>query len=226
MTGSISPPAPLAYEGQVVVPYINRTFDPSSSNNTFPIPTVWINTALSLAWICVSKASGVAVWLPIGGGSTQIGSITTPDSQIVSPTNGNINFLQSGPINITGNSPANSDVFFTVSGGGLVWTDVTGTTQAMSENNGYVSDNSAIVTLTLPTISAFGSVIAVAGKGSGGWKIAQNSGQQIKCGLNSTTLGTSGSISSTNANDCIYILCTTANDSFTMINSVGNLTLV
>lgn len=274
MTGSIPPPVPLAYEGQVVVPYINRTFDPNSGNNTFPIPTLWVNTAASLAWLCVSKAGGVAVWLPIGGGSTQvetltgntggpvpptagninvvgdtttitvagnpststltisavgsglISTITTPDSQVVHPVSGNINFLEAGGITITGNDPTSPDIKFTVTGGGISWVDVTGTTQQMAINTGYVSDNGSLVTLTLPATAAFGDVVEVAGKGAGGWKIAQNAGQIIHCGQWSTTSGTGGSVASTNQYDGIMLLCVTANTTFVMLNSVGNLTLV
>jgi hypothetical protein len=226
MTGTIPPPNPLSYEGQVAIPFVTRTYDPQTTFNTFPISCVWINTSSSQAWMLVSKPLGVANWLPIGGGATQIGTITTPDAQVVHPVASNINFLQSGGINITGNDPTSPDIKFQVTGGGLPWTDVTGTTQAMAVHNGYVADNAGLVTLTLPATAAFGSVIAVAGKGSGGWKIAQNASQSIHCGTGTTTTGTGGSISSTNANDCIFILCTTADTTFTMLHSVGNLTLV
>lgn len=226
MTGSIPPPGPLSYEGQVVVPYINRTFDPNSTNNTFPVPTLWVNTASSLAWLCVSKPAGVADWIPIGGGSTQLETITTPDAQVVHPVASNINFLQNGGINITGNDPTTPDIKFQVTGGGLPWTDVTGTTQQMAVHNGYVSDNAGLVTLTLPAVAAFGDVVAIGGKGAGGWTIAQNASQVITCGTHATTAGDGGSVSSTNANDCIFLLCTTANTGWTMLHSVGNLTLV
>lgn len=226
MTGSIPPPGPLSYEGQVVVPYIIRNFSPIPTFNNFPIPTIWINKAASLAFISVSKNTTETDWIPIGGGSTQLETITTPDAEVVFPVNSNINFLQSGGINITGNSPMSPDITFTVTGGGQPWVDVTGTTQQMAVNTGYVADNSMLVTLTLPATAVFGSIVAVAGKGVGGWTIAQNANQTVNCGANASSVGTGGSISSTNANDCIYILCTTANDIWTMINSVGNLTLV
>lgn len=226
MTGTIPPPNPLSYEGQVVVPFVARTYDPRTTFNTFPISCVWINTSSSQAWMLVSKPLGVANWLPIGGGATQLETITTPDAVVVFPAASNINFLQQGGINITGNDPANPDIKFQVTGGGLPWTNVTTTTQQMASNNGYVANNASLVTITLPTSPSFGDVVAVCGKGSGGWRIAQNAGQQISCGTNSTTIGTGGSISSTNLHDCIYLLCVTANPTFVMLNSVGNLTLV
>jgi len=111
-------------------------------------------------------------------------------------------------------------------GGGLSWTDVTGTTQAMAVNNGYTANNSGLVTLTLPSTAAYGSLVAVVGKGAGGWKIAQNSGQTIHFGITNTTTGTGGSLASTNQYDVVYLLCTVANTDFTVIQSIGNITVV
>lgn len=112
------------------------------------------------------------------------------------------------------------------SGGGLSWTDVTGTTQAMAVNNGYTANNAGLVTLTLPTTAAYGTTMAVVGKGAGGWKIAQNSGQTIHFGFVNTTSGATGSLASTNQYDVVFLLCTVANTDFTVIQSIGNLTVV
>lgn len=111
-------------------------------------------------------------------------------------------------------------------GGALTWTDVTGTTQAMAVNNGYTANNAGTVTLTLPATAAYGTVMAVVGKGAGGWTIAQNSGQTIHFGISNTTSGASGSLSSTKQYDCVFILCTVANTDFTVYDSIGNLTVV
>lgn len=113
------------------------------------------------------------------------------------------------------------------SGGGLTWTDVTGTSQAMAVSNGYLADNVALVTLTLPSTAPQFSVMAVVGSGSGGWKIAQNAGQRIILGSSGTTVGVTGFISSTNANDCVYLLATVGGSStlWTITNSVGNITI-
>ena len=112
------------------------------------------------------------------------------------------------------------------SGGGLTWTDVTGTSQAMAVNNGYTANNSSLVTLTLPATAVYGSILRVCGKGTGGWTIAQNAGQSINFGSAATTVGAGGSLSSTNTFDVVEILCTVANTTFTVLNSVGNLTVV
>lgn len=111
-------------------------------------------------------------------------------------------------------------------GGGLAWTDVTGTTQAMAVNNGYTANNAGLVTLTLPATAAYGTIMAVVGKGAGGWKIAQNSGQAIHFGFVNTTTGTGGSLASTLQYDVVYLLCTVANTDFTVLQSIGNITVV
>lgn len=128
----------------------------------------------------------------------------------------------------TGISIANGAGTITISGtgSGLSWTDVTGTSQAIAVNNGYTANNVGLVTLTLPATAVYGSVMAVIGKGAGGWKIAQNSGQTIHFGASNTTSGTGGSLASTKQYDTVFVLCTVANTDFTVYSSVGNLTVV
>jgi hypothetical protein len=61
----------------------------------------------------------------------------------------------------------------------------------------------------------------IAGVGSGGWSIAQNTGQQIVFGNAQTTIGT-GSIASTQARDSVELLYVGSNQ-FQIISSVGNI---
>jgi hypothetical protein len=86
------------------------------------------------------------------------------------------------------------------------YTVVTGLTQLMSPNNGYVSDNALQVTLTLPTVSVVGSKLEITGKGAGGWLIAQNAGQQIQIGNTSSTVGVAGSVASSNQGDSLVLV--------------------
>jgi hypothetical protein len=111
-------------------------------------------------------------------------------------------------------------------GSGIGWTEVTGTTQAMTADSGYVANNAGTVTFTLPTTAAFGTVINVVGKGVGGWQIDQNAGQNIQMGSDSSTVGVGGSVASTNAFDVLEMVCTTADTVFTVISSIGNITIV
>jgi len=113
-------------------------------------------------------------------------------------------------------------------GGGFIWTDVTSATQTIVAGNAYVSDDGAtLVTFTLPATSAFGDTFRILGKSAGGWKIAQNAGQQINFGNIPTTLGATGSIASTNQYDSITCTCITAGASsiWATSESQGNLTV-
>lgn len=106
---------------------------------------------------------------------------------------------------------AANSITISVTGSGMSWTEIVGTSQTMVADNGYVANNAGLVTLTLPTTAAFGTVISVCGKGAGGWRIAQNANQSIRFGSSTTTVGVGGSLASTISANSIDILCTTAN---------------
>ena len=109
----------------------------------------------------------------------------------------------------------------------VTWTDVTGTTQTMSVANGYVADNASLVTFTLPSTANIGDMIQVLGKGVGGWKISQNALQQINVGKVPSTVGTLGSVSSTNQFDIVELRCITSGTSTVWTAKVnGNVTVV
>ena len=117
-------------------------------------------------------------------------------------------------------------VISAASGGGLTWTEVTGTTQSASADNGYITNNESLVTVTLPSTCAVGKIIRITGKGAGGWKLAQNSGQQIIFGNKNSTSGTSGYIASLYQYDSVELLCITADTVFSVIGAVGDLDVV
>lgn len=122
---------------------------------------------------------------------------------------------------------ASGSITINASGGGLTWTVVTGTTQAAAVNNGYIANNAGLVTVTLPATSAVGDTVAVTGiNNATGWKVAQNAGNQIFFGTSSTTAGTGGSLASTNTRDTVYLICMTANATWNVVGSVGNITVV
>ena len=106
------------------------------------------------------------------------------------------------------------------------WTEVTGTTQALAVNNSYIMNNAGLVTGTLPSTAAVGSVIEVTGKGTGGWKIAQNASGVIHFGNKDTTVGTGGSLASLNIRDTVRIVCVVANNEWNVLSSVGNMTII
>ncbi len=125
-----------------------------------------------------------------------------------------------------------SDITFSLFGAGsstpsFTWYEITATSQQMTANNGYIANNAGLVTLTLPTTSAVGSVINITGKGAGGWLISQGAGQQIKVSPETTTLGIGGSLASNAQYDGIELVCITADTIWSAKNPpVGNLTYV
>jgi hypothetical protein len=132
-------------------------------------------------------------------------------------------------IGSTGVDPGTGDVTINASGGGgggLTWTEVTGTSQSAAVDNGYICNNASLVTVTIPTTAAVGKVVRVAGKGAGGWKIAQNASENIRFGNQVTTTGTGGYLASTNQYDAVELICTVADTTWTVISSQGNITYV
>lgn len=138
-------------------------------------------------------------------------------------------FTIAGGTGIT-TSATGSTVTITATGGGsgiYPFTDVTGATQAMAVDTGYVSNNGAtLVTFTLPSTAAVGTVIAVQGAGTGLFTIAQNAGQSISFNGGVSTVGVGGSVSSSGTFDSIYLMCITADTVWAANNTVGNFNVV
>lgn len=110
------------------------------------------------------------------------------------------------------------------SGAGFTWTVVTGTSQNMAINNGYIANNAGLVTLNLPPTSAVGDALAVMGKGAGGWLMQCGVGQTIVLGADTTSSG--GTLASTNAKDALYIICTVADTEWQVAAAPqGNITV-
>lgn len=101
----------------------------------------------------------------------------------------------------------------------ITWSEVTGTSQAGAINSGYILNNAALVTLTLPDTAALGSIIKIVGKGAGGWLLAQNASENINFGNITTTTGVGGSLASTHRYDCLEIVCTVANTTWTVTSA-------
>jgi hypothetical protein len=173
------------------------------------------------------SADTVTQYSPLVGGAsnaiTSIGPLTNGQLIIGSTgTNPSAATLTAGTgVTITN---AAGTVTINASGGGVTWTDVTGTSQAMAVSNGYIADNASLVTLTLPTTAAIGDTVIIVGKGAGGWKVTYTTGQQIQVGSTASTL-TTGNIASTNQWDGITLVCVTANNIWAARAVQGNITV-
>jgi len=194
-------------------------------------------------WTVVSSESGIVP--PIDGGT----GVSDPTAHTLPIAQGSAAFNFLGPLNngevligSTGEDPvpatltAGLNITITNTAGAIEiastgagafdWTNVTGTSVLMEPENGYIISDSSLVTLTLPLISVIGEQIKIIGR-TGGWQIAQNSGQIIHFGNDSTTLGTGGSLASTSVRDSISIICTVANTEWTVdVGPQGNISVV
>jgi hypothetical protein len=142
-----------------------------------------------------------------------------------------INFIEGSNVTITTTDNAGSDrvdvtVSATAGGSSFAYTEVTVTTQSASVNNGYILNNAGLVTVTLPTTANIGDTIRLVGKGTGGWRLAQNASQQVHYGTLSTTTGVGGRIDSTQRRDTLNIVCITANNEWQVLSSVGNVDII
>lgn len=104
------------------------------------------------------------------------------------------------------------------SGGGITWNAISGTSQTAAANNGYVVQNAAQTTLTLPAIAALGSVVYIQGLGAAGWNLQANTGQTIQIGSSATSSG--GVVTSANQWDALGVVCVQANTTWAMLATV------
>ena len=192
-------------------------------------------TGLPISTGVSGLGTGVATFLALT--PTDSSSIVVSSSGVVSyaaMTNGQLIIGNTGGTPTAATLTAGSGISIANAGGSITissssgttsWTVVTGTTQAMAVNSGYISNNAGLVTLTLPSTAAVGSIIQMQGLGAGGWQIAQNSSQLIHIGSQVTTTGVSGFLASTNQYDSLTLLCVVANTTFTVLGGPqGNIT--
>lgn len=195
-------------------------------------------------WTAVAPGMG-SVITPTDGGT----GVSNPTAHTLPVAEGASNFHFLGPltngqilIGNTGSDPtpatltagtgmsisnAGGSITLNVTGSGAFsWTVVSGTTQTMAANNGYIPNNGGLVTLTMPGTASVGDEIDVIGHGAGGWTIAQPAGVTINLGSSATTGGVGGSLSSTNANDAVALICTVANTNWAAYSVIGNITVV
>jgi hypothetical protein len=163
------------------------------------------------------------------GSNPSVGTVTTNGQLMIGSTaapNIKIGNLTSpgGTVTIGYSSP---NITLDVASGGFTWHDVTGATQLVAVQNGYVTDRAGGVTYTLPATANFGDEFIITGK-QGLWTLAQNANQQVLLGNSSTTVGIGGSMAATNVGDSITVVCITAGTStvWRAYMSVGNITIV
>ena len=222
----------MRYANRSAGAYPRAAFQVYNFSDSTEIP--FLVSSQGFAWIRNSKTDEVV--LTIKGATSQTanlqswidssntvlasvaadGNISVPDEAYGSGWNGSTEVPTKNAI---------YDKIESLSTGGFTWNEVTGTTQTASVNNGYITNNAALVTVTLPNTAAVGSIVRIAGKGAGGWRIAQNASEIIHFGNVDTTTGVGGRLDSTDTNDAIELLCIVADTEWMVLSSQGNITV-
>ncbi len=150
------------------------------------------------------------------------GALVTSNTGVISTVTGTAGFV------LTANAAGTAPSFQAAGGGGggTTWSVITAD-QTAAVNNGYICNKAGLLTLTLPTTAAAGTLIEVTGINTAlGWKIAQNASQQIHFGTVDTTSGTGGSLASSATRDSIKLVCVVADLEWNVLSSMGNVTYV
>ncbi len=133
-----------------------------------------VDRAIILQTTDWNSADGGNLLLQPQGGNVGVGTSTTGSKLTVAgrieSTSGGVKFPD-GSVQTTAAGGAVPGTF--------QWQVVAGTTQQAQSNTGYVANNAAQVSVTLPTAPNVGDTVRVSGAGGGGWRIAQNASQSV-----------------------------------------------
>lgn len=169
--------------------------------------------------------------LAVTNGGTGVATMTTAYAPVISGT------TATGPLQVASVGLATAGFVLTSNGASAVpsfqantslsWSVIT-IDQTAAVNNGYIANKASTLVLALPATAAIGDRIRVTGINTAlGWQIIQAAGQQIFFGTSSTTLGATGTLTSSATRDSVEIVCVVAGAStvYNVISSVGNLTV-
>lgn len=107
----------------------------------------------------------------------------------------------------------------TASNVGMTWVTVSGTSQAMASNKGYITTNVSLTTLTMPPSPNPGDPISIVDSNAGGWILSLTGSQTVQ--ISGTTQVTSGGLKLKGlSNSYANLLCLSANKA--ILKSRGN----
>lgn len=177
--------------------------------NALDLPLGGISVGTNSAMIVTDSLGDLSAVGPMTDGQIVIGATGATPVATTITAGGNIS-IDNGAGSIT------------ISSSSFQWLDASETTVAMEINKGYIASNSGLVTLTLPAIAPVGARVAVQDSGAGGWTIAQNAGQRVRTNSGQSTTGVTGTTSSSQIFDVIYILCVEENTEWVFNGGFGN----
>jgi len=198
--------------GATGIPSLSTTLPNGLAMGTPASLTLTNADGLPLSGLDVGTNSAMMV-TNSSGAATTVGPMT--DGQIVVGATGSTpvatTITAGGNITVT-NGPGT----ITLSSASFQWLDVSEESVTMEINKGYIASNAGLVTLTLPAVAPVGSRVAVQDSGAGGWRIAQNSEQIVRSNSGQSTVGITGTVSSSQVYDVIYVLCVVENTNWVL----------
>ena len=113
----------------------------------------------------------------------------------------------------------------------FTWHTVSGTTQTLVANNGYVATSLSLTTFTCPATASLGDTFKVYAAQTIGWTILPGTTTQTIRFGNQITTASTGSLSSSAIGDCVEFVCidatTPGSEIFGVVpGAVGNLTVL
>lgn len=161
----------------------------------------------------------------MGNGAGDINATAEPtDGQLLIGSTGNfptLGTLTAGA-NVTITNAAGT---ITIAAGGLTYAEETGATKTIVNNYEYGANRGGGVAFALPATAAAGTRFAITGI-SGLWSLTQAANQYVSVGSVTSTVGVGGSLTATNAGDCITCTCIVADLGWRVTSMMGNLTIV
>ena len=178
-------------------------------------------------WSIVGGTNGIDT---TGTGSTltlnfdvaETGCITTVngDAGSATATTNAISIVGAGTVST---SSAGSTITITgAAGSSFTWNEETGASVNAVVSNGYITNRGGGVTVVLPGTFAVGATVRVLGK-AGLWIIDAPAGDTIQIGDSATSSG--GTLTATNAGDAVELIGITADTTWRVASSMGNITV-
>lgn len=206
------------------------THDLRCKDGPYQLGQRWINRATYQEWYFdgADSTSGqvLAIWRAFTpSGSANIQTITGTSGGPVGP-DASFNIDLSGTNVVSVGNPVTNTITLTALSGVITWNTISSNT-VLSPNAGYFCTGGTNLQLTLPTTSSLGDLIEISLDGATSYTVVQTTPiQQIRYGNQITTLGVTGSLTSTAQGDSIRMVCSATNSKWNVLSSIGNLTVI
>lgn len=200
---------------------------PTAGPGSGTVTSISAGTGITLTPNPITTTGSVALTIPVAianGGTNATAMATTfgvnyfDGTRIVTTSVGTASQV------LTSNGAGVAPTFQAAAGGGVTWSVITAN-QTAAVNHGYFCNKAGTLALALPAVSAVGDIIEVYNMNTGlGTQFTQAAGQQIFIGNASSTLGATGTLTSSFVGDALKLVCSAANTTWRVVSGWGNWT--